>query len=122
MGAKFEATSAALAPVFEELKARGLLFVDDGTTEESKAGELAGTLGLDYAAANVQIDALPAPADIAKALAKLEALAREQGTAIGVASAKPATVKQITAWAEQLPGKGIILIPVSAAVRSQRQG
>jgi polysaccharide deacetylase 2 family uncharacterized protein YibQ len=122
MGAKFEATSAALAPVLEELKARGLLFVDDGTTAESKAGDIAGTLGLDYAAANVQIDALPAPADIAKALAKLEALAREQGTAIGVASAKPATVKQITAWAEQLPGKGIILIPVSAAVRSQRQG
>ncbi len=137
MGAKFEATSDALAPVMEELKARGLLFVDDGAARTAKletasstgqasdeanapaAENVARALGLDYAIADVQIDAVPG--DIAKALARLEALARQQGSAIGVASAKPDTVKQIAAWAEQLPGKGIILIPVSAAVRSQRQ-
>ena len=83
------------------------------------AEKAARALGLDYAIADVQIDAVPG--DIAKALARLEALAMQQGSAIGVASAKPDTVKQISAWAEQLPGKGIILIPVSAAVRSQRQ-
>jgi polysaccharide deacetylase 2 family uncharacterized protein YibQ len=120
MGAKFEQSQASLAPVLEEVKARGLLFLDDGTSPNSTANKVAGALGLDFAAADVQIDALPAPGDIAKALAKLEALAKEQGSAIGVASAKPATVKQLTAWAEQLPGKGIVLIPVSAAVRSQR--
>jgi polysaccharide deacetylase 2 family uncharacterized protein YibQ len=38
-----------------------------------------------------------------------------------VASAKPDTIKQISQWAGQLQGKGIILIPVSAAIRSQRQ-
>jgi uncharacterized protein len=121
MGAKFEESRDSLAPVFEELKARGLLFVDDGTSPNSTGGKVAEALGLDYATATVQIDAVGSPADIAQALAKLEALAKQQGSAIGVASAKPATVKQITAWAEQLPAKGIVLIPVSAAVRSQRQ-
>jgi polysaccharide deacetylase 2 family uncharacterized protein YibQ len=120
MGARFEQNQASLAPVLEELKARGLLFVDDGTSPNSTAPQVAGALGLDFAVADVQIDALPSPSDIAKALAKLETLAKEQGSAIGVASAKPATVKQLTAWAEQLFGKGIVLIPVSAAVRSQR--
>jgi polysaccharide deacetylase 2 family uncharacterized protein YibQ len=121
MGSKFEATRDAFVPVLEELKARGLLFVDDGTVPDSAAGQIAGALGLDYAVVNVQLDAIQSPGDIAKALTHLEALAKERGVAIGIASAKPATVKQLAAWAEQLQGKGIVLVPVSAIVRSQRQ-
>ncbi|MGA8690135.1 MAG: divergent polysaccharide deacetylase family protein, partial [Methyloceanibacter sp.] len=121
MGAKFEATQDALLPVLEELKARGLLFVDDGSVQQSTAGQIASTLGLDYAVANIQIDAVQSPGDIAKALTRLEALAKERGAAIGVASAKPATVKQLATWAGQLERRGIVLVPVSAAVRSQRQ-
>ncbi len=121
MGAKFETTQASLAPMLEEIKARGLLFVDDGTVKDSAGAQVAGAIGLDYAAADVQIDAVPSPDDINKALARLEAVAKEKGAAIGVASAKPATIKQISQWAGQLQGKGIVLIPVSAAIRSQRQ-
>ena len=44
------------------------------------------------------------------------------GTAIGVVRLKPAIAKQITDWAAKLEGKGIVLVPVSAAVRSQAQG
>src|SRR5512145_35639 len=72
MGAKFETTQAALAPMFEEIKARGLLFVDDGSVKDSAGSKVAGAIGLDYAAADVQIDAVPSPADIAKALSHLE--------------------------------------------------
>jgi uncharacterized protein len=121
MGAKFETTQDAFLPVLEEVKARGLLFVDDGTTQNSAGGQIAGTIGLDYAAADVDIDAVPSPDSISKALAHLEALAKERGSAIGVASAKSATIKQLAQWAGQLQGKGFVLIPVSAAVRSQRQ-
>lgn len=135
-GAKFEATQSAMTPVFEELKARGLLFVDDGTAKTAipagrQPGEvgandpvgeqIARVIGLDYAIADVEIDATPSPDDIAKALARLEALAKEKGSAIGIASAKPGTIKQLAEWAGQLKNKNIILIPVSAAVRSQRQ-
>jgi polysaccharide deacetylase 2 family uncharacterized protein YibQ len=135
MGAKFEATQSAMAPVFEELKARGLLFVDDGTARtalpekpQGQAGsadpvgeQIAGAIGLDYAIADIEIDATPTPADIAKALARLEAVAKEKGFAIGIASAKPETIKQLSQWAGQLQAKNIVLIPVSAAIRSQRQ-
>jgi uncharacterized protein len=121
MGAKFETTQDAFLAVLEEVKARGLLFVDDGTTQNSTGGQIAGTIGLDYAAADVQIDAVPSPESIAKALSRLEALSKERGSAIGVASAKPATIKQLAQWAGQLQGKGFVLIPVSAAIRSQRQ-
>jgi polysaccharide deacetylase 2 family uncharacterized protein YibQ len=121
MGAKFEAAQDAFLPVLEELKARGLLYLDDGSAQQSTAGQIAGVLGLDYSVANVQIDGVQSPADIAKALAKLEALAKERGCAIGVASANPTTIKLLGEWAGKLEGKGIVLVPVSAAVRSQRQ-
>jgi hypothetical protein len=116
MGAKFEATQASLAPVLEEVKARGLLYLDDGSVQGSTAGQIASSIGLDYSVANVQLDG-----DVAKGLAELEALAKQKGAAIGVASAKPATVKQLAEWASKLEAKGIVLVPVSAAVRAQRQ-
>ncbi len=119
MGGKFEATQQSFLPVLEEVKSRGLLYLDDGTVQHSTAGQIAGMLGLDYSVANVQIDA--SPNDMAKALTKLETLAKERGAVIGVASAKPATIKQLAQWATQLEAKGIVLVPVSAAVRSQRQ-
>ena len=121
MGAKFEPTQASFVPVLEEVKARGLLFVDDGSVKDSAGGQIASTIGLDFATADVQIDAVPSPDDINKALARLEAVAKEKGSAIGIASAKPGTIKQLSQWAGQLQGKNIILIPVSAAIRSQRQ-
>jgi len=115
MGAKFETTQASLAPVLEEVKARGLLYLDDGSVQGSTAGQIASSIGLDYSVANVHIDG-----DIDKGLAELEALAKQNGAAIGVVSAKPATVKQLAEWAEKLEAKGIVLVPVSAAVRAQR--
>ncbi|HEV7464334.1 MAG TPA: divergent polysaccharide deacetylase family protein [Methyloceanibacter sp.] len=121
MGAKFEVAQDSMLPVLEEMKRRGLLFVDDGSVQQSAAGQIASTIGLDYSAVSVQIDAGASPADMAKQLARLEALAKERGTAIGVAKAKPTTVKQLADWAAKLEAKGFVLVPVSTVVRSQRQ-
>ena len=117
MGGKFQATAESLQPVLEELKQRGLLYIDSESVADSAAGNIAGTIGLDFSVANVQLDA----GDTAQQLAKLEQLAKERGAAIGVARASPTTVKQLSDWAAKLEGKGIVLVPVSAAVRSQAQ-
>ena len=117
MGAKFEVTSTSLTPVLEELKRRGLLYVDDGSVQGSTAGQIAGAIGLDYSVVSVQIDA----GNVAKQLAELEAAAKQRGAAIGVIKATPATIKQLVDWANKLEAKGFVLVPVSAAVRSQRQ-
>jgi len=119
MGAKFESVPESFQPVLEELKRRGLLYVDDGSAKDSTAWQIANTIGLDYSVVSVQIDAGQS-ADIAKQLAQLETVAKERGAAIGVVYAKPATIKQLTEWAAKLEAKGIVLVPVSAAVRSQR--
>jgi polysaccharide deacetylase 2 family uncharacterized protein YibQ len=117
MGAKFEAAQGSLTPVLEEMKRRGLLYVDDAA-QGSTAGQIAGAIGLDYSAVSVQLDSGSVDAQ----LAQLEAAAKQQGAAIGVAKASSATVKQIADWAAKLEAKGIKLVPVSAAVRSQQQG
>jgi len=58
---------------------------------------------------------------MAKDLTALEAAAKAKGAAIGVAKAEPAAVKKIAEWAGSLESKGLVLVPVSAAMRSQRQ-
>ncbi|MET0301136.1 MAG: divergent polysaccharide deacetylase family protein [Methyloceanibacter sp.] len=118
MGAKFQASAESIGPVLEELKRRGLLYVDAEATKDSATEKTAKAIGLDYFAVNVQIDA----GDTAQQLAKLEQAAKEHGAAIGVVRLKPATAKQITDWAAKLDGKGIVLVPISAAVRSRAQG
>jgi polysaccharide deacetylase 2 family uncharacterized protein YibQ len=117
MGAKFEATPSALKPVLEEVKQRGLIYFDDGTVQSSTAGQIAKDLELEYATAQIILDA----STLDEALAELEAAAKTQGAAIGVAKAEPNTVKRIADWAGSLEDKGLVLVPVSAAMRSQRQ-
>ena len=119
MGAKFETTREAMLPVLEEVKRRGLLYLDDGSVKGSAGEPIAGAIGLDYAIANVRLD--EGSGGLAKALAELETMARERGTAIGVAKAKVTTMKQLADWADKLEAKGLVLVPVSAAMRSQRQ-
>lgn len=121
MGAKFEATEGSLQPVLAELKKRGLLYLDKGSIGSSTGLEIANGIGLDYAVTQVQLDGGNSSADMAKALAELEATAKANGTAIGVANAGPATAKQIAEWAGSLKSKGLVLVPVSAAMRAQRQ-
>jgi polysaccharide deacetylase 2 family uncharacterized protein YibQ len=74
-----------------------------------------------YSVVQVRLDGDASTAALAKALAELEAAAKASGTAIGVAKASPKTVKQIAEWAGSLESKGLVLVPVSTAMRTPRQ-
>lgn len=121
MGAKFAAAQEVFLPVLEELRSRGLIYVDDGTSARSTAGSIARDLGLGFSVAQVQIDADKTREGIDEALAKLENVALENGFAIGVGSSLPVTIERISDWAKRLEDKGIVLIPVSAAVHAKHQ-
>ena len=60
------------------------------------------------------LDAVPTPAEIDRALARLEALAREHGVAVGIATALPASIERIAQWAKAAEGRGIVLVPITA--------
>ncbi len=113
MGGKFTASEQALKPILRETGKRGLIYVDDGASPRSVAGQLAGSQNLPYAKADIVIDTVPTPAEIDHALARLELMARERGNAVGLATALPATVKRIAAWAKTVEARGFVLVPIT---------
>ena len=114
MGARFTSTEGALAPVLKETARRGLIYVDDGASTRSLAGQIASANNMPFAKAELAIDAVPTPAQIDRALARLEAMAREHGSAVGYASAVPASIDRIAQWAKAAESRGILLVPISA--------
>jgi polysaccharide deacetylase 2 family uncharacterized protein YibQ len=114
MGAKFTASEKAFAPVLAEIAKRGLMYFDDGSSARSQAAHLAAANTLPFAKAEVSIDAVPAPAEIDRALLRLESIAREHGVAVGVANALPVTIDRIVRWERSLKAHGILLLPVTA--------
>lgn len=118
MGARFTASGADFGPMMEELGTRGLAFLDDGSSNRSLAPQLAQANRVPFARADMMLDANPARAPILESLARLEAKARVQGYAIGVATALPVSVQTIAEWARGLEDKGLLLVPASALMKS----
>jgi polysaccharide deacetylase 2 family uncharacterized protein YibQ len=116
MGARFATTDAAMRPLMQELGKRGLVYFDDGSAPRSLSRAAADGAAVPHARADLAIDAVSSPAEIDKALAKLEGIARQRGAAIGVASGLPASIARISDWARSLEGKGLVLVPLTAAL------
>ena len=114
MGARFTSSDPAMAPVLRETGKRGLVYLDDGGSSRSVAGQIAGTAGLPFAKADVVIDTLPTAADVDRALAQLEAIARQRGAAVGIAGALPISIERIARWAKTAESRGILLVPITA--------
>jgi uncharacterized protein len=121
MGGKFTSNDAALAPVMKEMASRGLLFVDDGSSGRSMAVQAAASAGVSASKADVVLDAVQRGPEIDAALAKLEKIAREKGSAVGYGAGLPVTVDRIARWAKAAEARGVTLVPVSAVVTSPRR-
>lgn len=121
MGAKFTAAQESFLPMLEEIKSRGLMYLDDGTAARSTASQIARDLGVDYSESQLVIDEGRNAKEIDLALKKLEQIAQQNGLAVGIGSSLPITIGRVAEWTRTLKAKGIELIPVSAAVRSSRQ-
>jgi polysaccharide deacetylase 2 family uncharacterized protein YibQ len=120
MGSRFSASEQALAPVLRETAKRGLIYFDDGSAPRSLAGQIAGGSSLPFAKSDVAIDAVPSAAEIDRALGRLEVLARERGTAVGMANALPIAIDRIARWAKAVEARGVQLVPITAVVAKAR--
>ncbi|MGE0562884.1 MAG: divergent polysaccharide deacetylase family protein [Pseudolabrys sp.] len=121
MGARFLASDQALSPVMREAAKRGLIFVDNGASQRSVASQISGSQNLPFARADVVIDAVPTTAEIEAALNRLESAARQQGSAVGIASALPAAVNHIAAWVKKAESRGILLVPISMVANKAKE-
>lgn len=122
MGARFTASREVLRPMLLELKKRGILYIDDGTSPRSLAESIADEINLPARRSDVVLDAVPAPDAITAALERLEVEAFQNGVAVGVISALPVSIRTVSEWLETLPSRGIEIIPVSATTKAVAEG
>jgi polysaccharide deacetylase 2 family uncharacterized protein YibQ len=122
MGARFVAADSAMQPVLRDAAKRGLAYFDDGTAPRSVGQAVAEGTAVPFARADLGIDTSPTSADIDKALARLESLARERGYAVGTASALPISIERIAAWAKTLESRGVMLVPLTTAMLKSKSG
>jgi uncharacterized protein len=122
MGARFVVADAVMQPIVREAAKRGLGYLDDGSAPRSVAAALAAGQAMPFAKADLSVDAVPTAVEIDRALAKLETLAKERGTAVGVASALPISIERIGVWIKALESHGILLVPLTTAMLKSKSG
>jgi polysaccharide deacetylase 2 family uncharacterized protein YibQ len=95
MGARFTSSTADFAPIMEELGARGLGYIDDGSSNRSVAPQLANANNVEFGRADMWLDPVPSRASVMEQLGSLEQRATDTGQAIGVISALPISVQTL---------------------------
>ena len=108
------AASGQMADVLAELGRRGLMYVDPRVDGQLPALP-AGTPAPPRRAVDLVIDEPGVRTEIEAKLARLEQIARDRGSALGLASAPvPVTVERLAAWVSLLNERGVVLVPASA--------
>ncbi len=115
LGGRLTADETALSPILREIAGRGLIVVDDGSSSRSQLAASAVRAHIPALKVDRVIDTVTRADAIDEQLQRLETLAREQGVAVGTASALPVSIERIARWAKSLEAKGIVIVPVSAA-------
>ena len=113
LGAGLTSKPEAMRPLLQEIRDRGLGYIDDGSASASTAVKLAGDLRLPHASGNIVIDSTRNAARMRANLQVLESLAKTRGFAIGTASAFDESVDVLNEWVKQAKERGIIIVPVS---------
>lgn len=119
MGSRFTADAQAMYWVLGELKLRGLMFLDSRTVGSSKGELVASIADVPYAGRDVFLDDDQKSHAVAARLKDVEAIARKKGTAIAIGHPHDATLAALSAWIEELPRSGIVLVPLTDIVKAR---
>jgi polysaccharide deacetylase 2 family uncharacterized protein YibQ len=110
-GERFASAPELMNPLLRELARRGLLYIDPrpGAPHPPFVTGRSVDVVIDEPAVRTEIEAN---------LARLEQVARDRGTALGLAGvSRPVTLDRLAAWAATLPARGLVLAPVSAVAQ-----
>ena len=121
MGSKFTANALGMEVVMQDLRERGLLFIDSLTTDKSVGLAMARRYGVPTAARNVFLDDAGDLVSVDFELGKLEEVARKKGNAIAIGHPRDATIKALSEWLPKLKSKGFVLVPVTAIVKARME-
>lgn len=119
MGSRFTTSGPDLKPVLEQIKARGLLFLDSRSSEQSVAAKMAKENGMAWAINSRFIDPTASRDAIDNELAEIQKIAKKTGYAVAMGSAYPVTIERVAAWIPKAEAAGFAIAPVSAIAGKQ---
>jgi polysaccharide deacetylase 2 family uncharacterized protein YibQ len=119
MGSRFTGDAQAMGWVMDELKTRGLMFLDSRTIATTTAAKAATADGVPFAERDVFLDDEQNAAAVDQQLSAVEALAKRKGTAIAIGHPHDATIAALSRWIVGLPQKGIVLVPLTDVVKAR---
>jgi polysaccharide deacetylase 2 family uncharacterized protein YibQ len=98
-----------------------LFFVDSRTTSATVARQLAFEYGVPNSSRNVFLDNNPESEAIRVQFGKLIAIAKREGTALGIGHPLPETLDVLSEELADLPRHGVQLLPVSRLIEQQNE-
>ncbi len=117
MGSKFTADAQAMRPVMEELKTRGLMFLDSRTGPDTQAANIARDVGVPVLSRDVFLDNDDEGAKVEAQFSRLEKLARKNGAAIAIGHPHPETLAILEKWIPEAKARGFTLVPLTAIMK-----
>lgn len=117
MGSRFTVDRRLMGPLMEELRARGLVFVDSRTAAESQGSEAAGHAGVPLAMRDVFLDNEVTVEAVNRQLRVVERIARRRGHAVAIGHPHDATLSALAAWLPGLQEKGLQAVPATTIIR-----
>ncbi len=117
MGSKFTQSAPGMAVVMEELRARGLAFLDSRTIATTVASQVAGQMGVPHIDRDVFIDNDESVQAVLRQLEETERIATKRGYALAIGHPHPTTIAALIQWLPTLKAKGFVLVPASALIR-----
>ena len=120
MGSRFTASREHRGLVLEELRERGLLFLDNRASDSSLAAQMAVEIGVPSAINDRSLDRTQASrVAIDARLVQVENVARGEGFAVAMGRPYPVTIERLRDWAKGLEARGFALAPISALANRQ---
>ena len=97
-----------------ETAKRGLIYLDDGSSPRSVAGQIAGANNLPFAKADIVARrGADTGDDRPRARPSSKRWRASAAVAVGVATALPVSIERIAQWAKAAESRGILLVPIT---------
>ncbi|MGA1845171.1 MAG: divergent polysaccharide deacetylase family protein [bacterium] len=116
MGSRMVEDEGKMRVILEEMKKRGLFFLDSRTSPRSMVYDLARAMGVKTAKRHVFLDGRHTIAYIRRQLDKVAEVARENGCGIAIGHLHPTTLEALRAHLPRLGERGIQFVKLSEVV------
>lgn len=114
MGSRFTNSTQHMRALFQNLRKRGLMFLESRLSARAVSSEIAAASKVPYASSALYIDSQASRPAIDAQLAETERLAKKLGAVVVMGFLYPVTLERVAKWAATVEKRGFVLAPVSA--------